>query len=631
MCGIFGVFFSDKDESPDERLLQETARALEHRGPDSHGTYAQPGIGLVHTRLSLLDLNPRSDQPFWDDSGRYALVYNGEIYNFRELKAELERDGVRFRTTSDTEVLLQLLIKLGVTEAVRRLEGMFAFALHDTLEDSVVLGRDLLGIKPLYVCDRGDAYFFTSEIHALKSWFELRPDILSVSAYLQDVGTLTKEFSFFQGVRMVEPGTTVRVARGGARRVTTFRSLTELWDPEMAEELARLKPSAQVDRLDEHMQRSVKSQLFADAPVGAFCSGGVDSSLVVAIGSRYRKDLSVFHADVVGPCSEKEAATELARHLDLELKSVEVHPQDFIDSIPEVIHHYGFPFSGHPNSIPFHLVSRLVREHGVKGVLTGEGSDECFLGYQKLVPSLGRVFRALSNSALNRVRRVAGRSRTLRAHRIAPSHLVRAMHRRFDRELEVDAINQLVEGCREGDVDPRNLDTLRSLSHHLRTLLHRNDCLGMAASVESRFPFLDGELLRLAVNLPYSSKVRVEPRLFDRKHPFLVDKWVVRRLADRYLPATLSRRPKRGFPVRAHKTMRIERDMIRGGFIADLFELSEQKMDILFERSTQDLKVKLLQLEVWAEIFFEGTAPERIADRLRRLVSFRGGRKSVGK
>jgi len=626
VCGIFCVFLQDGSQSPDEARLLEVARILDHRGPDSHGIHSGSGFGLVHTRLSLVDLESRSDQPFRDASGRFALVYNGEIYNFRTLREDLERDGVRFRTTSDTEVLLGLLIARGVDASLPLLEGMFAFALYDAEEESLVIARDLLGIKPLYRCDRPGAVFFTSEIQALRPWFELEPDILSVSAYLQDAGTPTKEFSFFKDVRVVPPGTVTRIRRGSAPVVKTFRSLADLWDPDHGRVLARLKPEAQVDRLDETFHQSVRSQLFADAPVGAFCSGGVDSSLVVAVGSKYRSDLSIFHANVVGPTSETDAATELARHLDLDLKSVEVHPQDFIDWIPKVILHYGFPFSGHPNSVPFYLVSRLVREHGVKGVLTGEGSDECFLGYDKLVPTIGEFIADLTGSFKKKARAITGKARRLRARRLGSRHLVRALLRRFDYELEWDAIHRLVDGRREGEVDPRNLDTLVSLSHHLRTLLHRNDCLGMAASVESRFPFLDGQVLRLAVNLPYRSKIRFEPRVFDRRHPFVVDKWIVRRLADRYLPASLSRRTKRGFPVRAHKQMSIRRELFRDGFVEDLFRLSEPKMKMLFESARQDLKVKLLQLDVWAALFFEGTSPERIADRLRRHVSFGSGR-----
>lgn len=366
------------------------------------------------------------------------------------------------------------------------------------------------------------------------------------------------------------------------------------------------------------MTSSVKGQLFADAPVGAYCSGGVDSSLVVAIGSRLRKDLCIFHADVVGSCSEREAAAAVARHLSLELRAVEVHPQEFIDSIPKVIQHYGYPFSGHPNSVPFLKVSQLVAQNRVKGVLSGEGSDELFLGYPKYFPPLSKFVRSLPTLAMKKWRNARGRGDKIHARRLAAGSMVRALHHRFGNEEEIEAIEQLVKGRREGAIDQRNLLSLKSLSHHLRTLLHRNDCLGMAASVESRFPFLDTELVRFAVNLPYAMKIRFESRVNDPRHPFFVDKWIVRKLASRYLPRSLSERPKKGFTVRAQKKMKIAPALFRNGFVARVFELTRTQTDLLADRAAQDLLVRLMQLEVWSDVFFENAPLERIGEKLRR-------------
>src|ERR1700736_6683992 len=180
MCGIFGVIRRSGDIVPDQARLDETARLLGHRGPDGHGTFSEPGIGLVHTRLSLLDLNERSNQPFWDREHRHCLVYNGEVYNFQALRDQLAKGGVEFRTTCDTEVVLEAMLHWGPDAALPRLEGMFAFALYDRQTKSLLLARDRFGIKPLFVYETPDELVFASEVMPMRPWVNLKPDLLSV-------------------------------------------------------------------------------------------------------------------------------------------------------------------------------------------------------------------------------------------------------------------------------------------------------------------------------------------------------------------------------------------------------------------------------------------------------------------
>lgn len=198
MCGIFGILWHKHDSIPDKHCLKETARLLHHRGPDNSGIFADAGIGLVHTRLSLLDLNPRSNQPFWDKQGRYCLVYNGEIYNFKNLRTELELSGIQFRTTSDTEVLLELLITRGVEYTLQNIEGMFAFAFYDKIEKTLLIARDRFGIKPLFIYDEEDAFIFSSEIEAMRPWVKFEPDIPSIFSFLFGFAGPTKGHSFFK-------------------------------------------------------------------------------------------------------------------------------------------------------------------------------------------------------------------------------------------------------------------------------------------------------------------------------------------------------------------------------------------------------------------------------------------------
>jgi asparagine synthase (glutamine-hydrolysing) len=216
MCGIFGILLHhNPGRMPDRCRLERSAGLMHHRGPDHHGIYADEGIGLVHTRLSLLDLHPRSSQPFWDSDGRYGLVYNGEIYNYREVRRELEGQGIKFKTTSDTEVLLQCLIHYGTEATLPRIEGMFAFALYDRREHVLTLARDRFGIKPLYIYDRKDAFVFASEVAAMRPWIRLEPDLLSIAAYLENqLQGPASNFSFFKGVKSAAPGSVITVRRG---------------------------------------------------------------------------------------------------------------------------------------------------------------------------------------------------------------------------------------------------------------------------------------------------------------------------------------------------------------------------------------------------------------------------------
>ena len=213
MCGILGILDHRNNVTPDDTLLKQSGYLLDHRGPDNCGVFASEGIGLVHTRLSLIDLNPRSHQPFWDKSGRYTLVYNGEIYNFKELRSELESQGIQFRTTSDTEVLLEWLLAHPKGKALERLEGMFAFALYDKLEESLFLGRDRFGIKPLFIFDGDDRFIFASEIKAMRPWIAFEPDLLSISSFLFGFGGPTKGHSFFRDIKILAPGSTVEVRK----------------------------------------------------------------------------------------------------------------------------------------------------------------------------------------------------------------------------------------------------------------------------------------------------------------------------------------------------------------------------------------------------------------------------------
>ena len=630
MCGIFGVLSHKPGASADQAGLSRAMQLLAHRGPDHCAVFSDHRVGLVHTRLALVDLDARSNQPFWDAGGRYGLVFNGEIYNFRELRAELEADGVRFRTSSDTEVLLEAIRHRGLEATLPRLEGMFAFALYDKCEGSLTLARDRFGIKPLYIHEDDEAFVFASEVRALGSRVRLEPDVFSISAYLAGSGGPTSGRSFFKNVVIVPPGTVIVVTPGARASHRRFWATQDFWDPEEVERLRALGPGQLVDRVEECLFESVRKQLLADAPVGTLCSGGVDSSLVTAMAARLHSNLAIFHANVVGPTSEAEAARDVARHLKVDLMAVAISEEDNLDIMADVMLHYGQPFTYHPNSVPFLMVSKLVRENRVKAVLSGEGADECFVGYPWLIFNL-REFLLGSPANLRAAYRLLNRGlrRALGRTGIEPSDVSSAtialgLQRRFETDLEDDDIRadvtRKMNGRKPTDDD---LVTLSQLGYHLRTLLHRNDCLGMAASIEARFPFLDTALVRLAVNMPYGAKVRFSPAVRDRDHLFLRDKWVLRKVAERYLPRALAYRQKWGFPAHSHAHVQIEPTFVRDSFVADMFLLNAREADYLVRHSDQDLRMKLLHLEVWARLFLDGAPADDVRSWLRKWVTWR--------
>ncbi|MEH6552354.1 MAG: asparagine synthase (glutamine-hydrolyzing) [Pseudomonadales bacterium] len=619
MCGIFGISYKNNATVAKDELLRQTASMLSHRGPDFSGIYAQEGIALVHTRLSLIDMNPRSNQPFWDATGRYALVYNGEIYNFRNIRAKLSSAGVIFTTDSDTEVLLHALIHRGVA-VLEDLEGMFAFGFYDRNDNSLVIARDRFGIKPLYYQSTEEAFAFASEQSVLTKWIKPELDYFSISSYLQGSGGPHLSRTLYNGLHSLPPGTWAKVRDGNVDKPQSFFKLTEFWLQDYHDELNSYSDKRIVDTMDELLFKSVEKHLLADAPVGALCSGGVDSSLILSMAAKIKGDLKIFHADVVGRNSEKEAAVLLSQHLNLELSSVSVSDADFVEGIPRVTKHYGQPFIYHPNSIPFLAVTDLVREHNVKAILTGEAADECYLGYSYLpTEDILNKYHGLLSGIGGFINRIPNLGRLLFPGHINDNSLVMNFHNRFEQQFE-EFSNREDLATRTG-IGEKDYKTIRLLGYHLRSLLHRNDSLGMASSIEARFPFLDHDLVNFSVNLPYRFKIRKSlSGMKEKKHPFIVNKWVLRQVADRYLPRTLSRRPKQGFPTDAFERMEISDSLFQDSFVSELFGLTKKEVSFLGEINTRDFKLRLMLLDVWGRMNFRDESVDEVSALLMSKI-----------
>lgn len=626
MCGIFGILQHDQTTAPDASRLRRTAQELYHRGPDGRGIFSEPGVGLVHTRLSLADVHVRSNQPFWDHTKRYCLVYNGELYDYEDLKLQLCGRGVTFRTGSDTEVLLEALIHIGIEPTLARLEGMFAFGFYDRFAKTLVLARDRLGIKPLHVYESQSEFIFASTPRAFRPWLTLRPNMLSAASYLLGFGGPTRGDSFYEQIEIVPPGAVLRVRVGGNSKRTRFFTIQDLPDPNAANSLAVEKPARVLDRVDELLSESVKSQLIADAPVGVLCSGGVDSSLIAAMAARFRGDFTVYHADVEGSFSERSAAAALAQHLKLDFKSVSVKDWDFIERLPDVMEHYGFPFTFHAESIAVLKVAELVRSSGGKAVLCGEGSDECYFGYPWLAPTNRARFQlpAPSNRILPAWLRQFGRlAQACDALPLISKDDRRMLHGIEDQvKLELgqpafeawNSANGKCGGAR------RNRVLKGVLEYVLRTLLHRNDCLGMAASVETRFPFLNSRLMHLAENLPNAYKIRFSPLSLNLEHPFFCDKWIIRQVARRYLPRKFSQRKKRPFHTDAYQRLRISPKFFENSYLADLLHLNCLRLKHMLDTVDDALKLRLLQFDVWGQICVQESPKSEVLRRLRDHV-----------
>jgi len=614
MCGIAGLFKYHSQNQLTPECMRQSIELLSHRGPDNHDFYMDDLAGLVHTRLSLLDLNPRSNQPFWDPSRRYGIIYNGEIYNFSGINNELERQGVSFHTSSDTEVLLNALICWGTTAALHKIEGMYAFAFYDKIEQSLTIVRDPFGIKPLYYADKDGTFVFASEIKGMKPWVKFEPDFFSIASYLGGSGGPAAGFTFFKDIKILPPGTVVTLKKGASPQFHRFFSLSDLWEPSLRRDFQALGTKKLIDQCEELLTENVNKMLVADAPVGALCSGGLDSSIIMALAAKQHQNLAIFHANVQGKYSELPHAEMLARHLKLDLLKVDVSDQDFIEYLPETLYHYGHPFTYHPNSIPFFLVSRLVRQHHVKAILSGEGADECFYGYPWHLLNIKTWCKDFLTNPYRHIKSLLNRKKgTTLLPSLNPGC---SLLNRMEKETEEQSLYNSLIAKTGKSITHNDFITFQMLGYHLRTLLHRNDALGMAFGIEARFPFLDFNFVRFAVNLPYSCKVRFSCAGRNPEHVFFIDKWILRQVASRHIPAALSKRNKQGFTSSSAWRAEIDSSYFKDSWIQQTLGLSQDGLACFFEQSPISLKLKLLHLDVWARIFLLSENPSTMAQSI---------------
>ena len=579
MCGITGFIESFSGNHVElETRVRRMVDALIHRGPDDGGAWVDVAIGMAlgHRRLSILDLSPEGHQPMVSASGRYVISYNGEVYNFAELRSELEIAGAKFRGHSDTEVMLAAFEEWGIEKAVQRFVGMFAFALWDRVERHLTLVRDRLGEKPLYYgwCDK--TFLFGSELKALCAHPLWRGDInQAVLASYMRYGYVPLPHSIYLGICKLLPGTWLKISAddppGHMPVPITYWSAREV---AMQKPLTDLSDAAATDALDSLLRQAVGRQMISDVPLGALLSGGIDSSTIVALmqcqSSEPVRTFSIGFAE--SDYDEARYAKLIAAHLGTDHTELYLSAEEARGVIPRLPEIYDEPF-GDSSQIPTHLVAALARKH-VTVALSGDGGDELFGGYnryfwgrsiwnrigklpQGMRSGVGRMMTALSPTEWDRIGTLLPqrlRQPTLgdRIHKLAsvididgPDELYRRLisQHREPGLLIVGADETSIWADAEAAAFGRSDITERMMFHDLvgyltDDILTKVDRAAMAVSLETRVPLLDYHLVEFAWRLPLAMKIRNGQ-----------GKWLLRQVLDRYVPHELIDRPKQGFGV----------------------------------------------------------------------------------
>ncbi len=600
MCGIGGCRLGSAQPSPDQ--MWAVTEALRHRGPDDSGILTHGEVGLAHTRLSLLDLTGAGHQPMIH--GDWALVFNGEIYNFQEERNVLEREGETFLTSTDTEVLLRSLVLRGIPKTLERIRGMFAFALCHLPSGVIHLARDRFGIKPLLYMEREGALWFSSEVKGLMTMSPIEVDSIVAAFSISGMADHSPTYTPFKDVLQIPPGCWGTSRPGKPIQINRYYNLDDVFSRDKYVELDRLSFNEVVDRFEGLLKDAVEATLISDGPLGVFLSGGIDSSVITSLASTRREQLQLFTSDVRGRYSEVADARLVCRHVKRPLCEAAFLPDDMLHRWVKSTWHYECPIVTHTNAIPFGSVAELARTSKVKAVLTGEGADELFLGYSKLAAERYRTILVKPARALEGAYGVIP---GLREYVFPdPSATAEAflgiLSQRFERQ------HQRAASLERYSFLPRRTrmlqyQTVQMLREHLLSLLHRNDRMGMLASIESRFPFLDERLVEFAVNLPVAKKIRVSTRLHNRKHPFLSDKAVVRALARRLLPEKIAHKQKNGFPMYGHRDMRVSPKAFQNSYVADLFGLSRAAGEYMHEHTDPYMIAKLASVEIFGRLF----------------------------
>jgi len=638
MCGITGFWISERPSYEVEPVLDSMIARVRHRGPDDEGSWIDQsaGVCLGHTRLSVIDLSAEGHQPMQSASGRYVLTYNGEVFNYEDLRREL--DGVQWRGHSDTEVMLAAFEKWGVGAAVSRFNGQFALAVWDRQEHNLTLARDRLGIKPLYWGLAGTTMLFASELKSIASHPSFRGSINPEAAYrFLELGFVPGPLSIFEGIQKLPPGHTVTLSRpDDTASSAPFWSLDEVV---AARSFGDESDESRVDQLQLLLADAVRKRMIADVPLGAFLSGGIDSSLIVALmqneGAGRVKTFSIGFDD--DSFDEAPHAERIAGHLGTDHTNLYVSAAETFDLLAELPSIYDEPFADE-SQIPTALVSRLARQF-VTVSLSGDGGDEFFGGYDRYgrvlshwhrlerYPFAARRLADLTGNTVSSLERTsAGRNLALAAARrfnpsassgqvgrllnLAGARDLGAFYRRSvrldARSLAGPALRGIepvggTEGrLHNGSITDREALMLADgLSYLPDDILVKVDRASMDRALEVRVPLLDHRVVEFSWSLPERMKYRDG-----------VTKCILRTLLARYVPNEMFERPKHGFAVPLHDWLRgplrdwseglLDPTSLSGHGFVDPKAVSGLWRDHLAARSNAKTMLwRILTLEAW--------------------------------
>ena len=620
MCGIAGFCNFHGSVKMQEENLEKMKQRMLHRGPDAGGSYVSEDgkVALGHRRLSIVDLSEAGLQPMKSHSGRYVMVYNGEIYNYKKLSQKLleEKKVDRFRGTSDSEVILEAFEAYGVEETIAQCKGMFAIALYDTKEQKLYLLRDRIGEKPLYYGFMGDTFVFASDVACIAALdgFQnpIHKDVLGI--YFIH-GYIPAPYSIYENIYKLEPGRILEIKSPFNKYdISTYWSIKEVAQHGQ-EHLFHGAYEEAVDELERLLKASIQDQMMADVPVGAFLSAGIDSSTVVALMQSLHPDkVKTF---TIGMEDEKynEAvyAKEIAAHLGTEHTELYITEEDAKGVIPKLPFIFGEPFAD-SSQIPTYLVSKMTREH-VTVSLSGDGGDELFCGYNSYA-SVDRIWgkmksvpygiRKLASELVlhsplsnKEIYRVKG---TLLGAK-GPSDLYRLS---MEREPLIKDITLSKEEIpyKYTEYDPgflketnHNIMLMDMLMYHPDDILVKVDRTAMAVSLETRVPMLDKDVVEFAWTLPVE---------FERQNG--VGKRILRDVLYRYVPKEMMERPKKGFSIPIQKWLKEKELREWAENLIDRKTLMKQGIldpDVVWKMWTDFIEKDEWRIQIWYVLMFQ--------------------------
>jgi len=626
MCGIAGSLrVSDGLGFDASAAVTRMCGIQHHRGPDDSGVTAVGNAVLGSNRLSIIDLSPAGHMPMSNEDQSLWIVYNGEIFNFQELRAELVQAGHTFRSRTDTEVVLHAYEQWG-TDCFSRFVGMFGLALYDRQANRLVLARDRFGKKPVYYTFRSGHLLFASEMKALIALSEnLRPNLQRLAEWslYRNVDFGSRD-TLIEGIHSLAPGHYMVVTtdpRGGREPKIATESYFQPEAEVSAEAYERLgrQPIAELSRdIESLVARAVKDRLMSDVPIGTLCSGGIDSSLITALASHEMPDITALNVSVAGyeAIDESRFATRVANYLGIRLLTYSMKPEDFQRNLVRAIYHSDVPLT-HPNSVAFLLISEFARSHGVKILLSGEAADELFGGYMQRYRRYRQVlrFQKLASALPSRLRKMlilAGYAcdgvpiTDFSEYEGLLRHSTGFLDR-FARE-ELKERSQAAYSFVKNPLDRGVLGAmLADLTNFLTPLLRRLDRMSMAASVEARTPFLDYPLVKAVINLPLENRLRGSQ-----------DKWLLKTIAARHLPKDIVFRRKVGFPLPLADYIApfAKPELFTSGFCVEYLGVGRKALlqTVNDWRANFNGFFNLLALELWGRIFFLNQTAEKLTE-----------------